>query len=194
VQLSCPIDSRGPWNSPNVIYTMDLVLERVGRTPTAPGFTASFGCSQCLDSIRQIPPPESGFWAGRRRLPEGCRPLGIVELVRFHQVGCEGSGQVLRVRSAAMDPDAVSTPHLARKKLITRSDPGADPGAITRSDPGALGALGALLLDFIFRTSGYLTGRYRPGLILLEKTRHVTKSLGLSGHLGNVDLVANRCS
>ena len=32
-------------------------------------------------------------------------------MVGFRQVGCEGSGQVLRVRSAAMDPDAVSTPH-----------------------------------------------------------------------------------
>jgi len=123
VQLSCPIDSRGSWNSPNLIYTMDLVLERVGRTPTAPGSTASFGCSQCLDSIRSIPPPGSGFWAGRRRLPEGCRPLGIVELVRFHQVGCEGSGQVLRVRSAAMDPDAVSTPHRFSGDERLRSNP-----------------------------------------------------------------------
>src|SRR5271165_6456738 len=38
-------------------------------------------------------------------------PFVIVELARFRQASCEGSGQVLRVRSSAMDPDAVSRPH-----------------------------------------------------------------------------------
>src|SRR5271157_1372928 len=50
---------------------MDLVLERVGRTPTASGSTASFGCSQCLDSIRPIPPPRIRVLGWSRRAPEG---------------------------------------------------------------------------------------------------------------------------
>jgi len=41
-------------------------------------------------------------------------------------------------------------------------------------------------LDPSVRTSGDLTGPFRPAGILFQVTRNVTKSLGLSGHLGNV--------
>jgi hypothetical protein len=47
----------------------------------------------------------------------------IVELARFRQVSREGSGQVLRVRSAAMDPDAVSTPHRVSGDERLRANP-----------------------------------------------------------------------
>ncbi len=43
-------------------------------------------------------------------------------------------------------------------------------------------------LDPWVRTGGDLTGPFRPVGILFQVTRHVTKSLGLSGHLGNLGL------
>ncbi len=67
--------------------------------------------------------PGSWSWAGRRGLPEGSWPFTIVELIRFRQVGCEGSGQMLRVRSAVMDPDAVSTPHRFAGNERLRANP-----------------------------------------------------------------------
>jgi len=43
-------------------------------------------------------------------------------------------------------------------------------------------------LDPWVRTGGDFTGPFRPVGILFQVTRHVTKSLGLSGHLGNLGL------